>query len=476
MHKKAREATVSTVAAGVMMVAGLSLPQAALAAPFTTVAVPCSVAALAADISSAVSGEILKLAAACPYVLTAALPTITVNLTIQGNKATIERSSANGTPEFTLLRVGGSTEDSSSVLVVNNVNVSNGDPGIWLYNGALTVKGGTFSGNTTAIVNDLETDLIVTGARFTGNTTAIVNDYKSDLAVTGATFTGNTGEYGGAIQASGDASVSSSIFAGNSAEFGGAIATMSGTQTFTRCHFTGNTASAGGGALHNSADATVTDSTFTGNSAGGGGAIDNFNSSNATLTVTGSRFTSNSTQGAGGAIYNYDGALLTSDTFSKNRASLGGAFYNDWYATVDSDVFSHDAATSDGGALYSDQGTMVSGSTFTADTAMAEGGAFYVSPPFSGGPWGLSLTGGMIRGNRAGTDGGAIYNDSGSTGSVTLSGTALERNHPDNCAPAGSVPSCTTAAVTARRMSAWPVPGHQDGDIPGFERPLTTSR
>jgi hypothetical protein len=45
----------------------------------------------------------------------------------------------------------------------------------------------------------------------------------------------------------------------------------------------------------------VTDSTFTGNSAGGGGAIDNFNSSNATLTVTGSRFASNSAQAAGGS-------------------------------------------------------------------------------------------------------------------------------------------------------------------------------
>jgi predicted outer membrane repeat protein len=476
MHQKFGQAMVRTVTATAMAVAGLGLSQAALAAPRITVAVPCSPTALTADLAQAASGETLKLAASCTYVLAAALPTITVNLTIQGNHATLERSSTTGTPEFTLLRVGGSTVDSSSMLVMNNVNISNGDPGIWLYNGALSVKGGMFSGNATAIVNDLETDLTVTGSRFTGNTTAIVNDYKSDLTVTGATFTDNTGGYGGAIQASGDALVSSSTFTANSAEFGGAIATMSGTQTVSRCHFTGNIASAGGGALHNSAELTVSDSTFTSNSAGGGGAIDNFNSSNATLTVTGSRFASNSAQAAGGAIYNYDGALLTGDTFRKNSASLGGAFYNDWYATAGSDVFSRDTATSDGGALYSDQSTIVSGSTFTADTATREGGAFYVSPPFSGGTWGLRVTGGSIQGSRAGTDGGAIYNASGSTSSVTLTGTALARNHPDNCAPAGSVPSCTTAAATARRVSTWPVPSHRNGHIPGFERALHASR
>lgn len=450
MHQKFGGAAVRAVAAGAVGMAGLVLAQTALAAARTTVAVPCSTTALAADVGGAVSGETLKLAAACTYDLTSALPTLTVNLTIQGNHATLERSSVTGTPEFALLTVGGSAADSSSTLVMNNVNVRNGDPGIWLYNGALTVRGGTFSGNTTAIVND----------------------YKSNLTVTGATFSDNAGGYG-AIQADGNSSVSYSTFTGNSAEQGAAINIVSGTQTVSHCKFTDNTATAGGGALHNSADATVTDSTFTGNSAGGGGAIDNFNSSNATLTVTGSRFASNSAQAAGGAIYNYDGATLTGDTFYKDRASLGGAFYNDWYATTGTDVFSHDAATSDGGAIYSDQSTTDNGSTFTADTATTDGGAFYISPPFSGGTWGLSITGGSIQGARAGTDGGAVYNGSGSTSSVRLSGTALARNSPDNCAPAGSVAGCTASTGAVRRtLSVRSVPSHHGGRIPRFERPL----
>jgi predicted outer membrane repeat protein len=471
MHEKLGKPAMRTVTAGAMAVAGLGLAPAALAAPRTTIAVPCSATTLAADISSAVSGETLKLAAACPYVLTAALPTITVNLTIQGNKATIERSTATGTPEFTLLRVGGFTADSSSTLVMSNVNVRGGDPGIWLYNGALTVKGGTFSGNATAIVNDLGTDLIVTGGTFSGNATAIVNDYKSDLTVTGTTFTDNTGGYGGAIQASGDASVSSSTFTGNSAEFGGAIATMSGTQTVSHCHFTGNTAIAGGGALHNSADATVTDSTFTGNSAGGGGAIDNFNSSNATLTVTGSQFASNSAQASAGAIYNYDGLTLARSTFIGNNGTQGGAVDNDWYASLTGDTFTRNSASAGGGGMYADYTTTVKGSIFRRNNA-SMGGAVYSGAPWVGGASGLAISGSLIVGNLAHVDGGGIYSSGGGAG---LTRTIVTGNHPDNCVPA-SIAGCTTGTAAARRMSMWPVPSHHGGRIPGFERPLPTSR
>ena len=56
--------------------------QPALAAPAHTVNVPCAASALSAAMTGAASGETLRLAASCRYVMTAALPVITADLTI----------------------------------------------------------------------------------------------------------------------------------------------------------------------------------------------------------------------------------------------------------------------------------------------------------------------------------------------------------------------------------------------------------
>lgn len=107
------------LAAGVMaagvMAAALGSDQPALAtalgsdqparAAAPAVGVPCHTTALAAALTSATDGETLQLAATCRYVLTTALPDITVNLTITGRGATLERSDAAGTPDFSLLTV-----------------------------------------------------------------------------------------------------------------------------------------------------------------------------------------------------------------------------------------------------------------------------------------------------------------------------------------------------------------------------------
>lgn len=53
----------------------------------------------------------------------------------------------------------------------------------------------------------------------------------------------------------------------------------------------------------------------------------------------------------------------------------------------------------------------------------------------------MGVTGSRILANRAGTDGGGIY--TARDGTVTLTSTVADTNHPDNCAPADSVPNCT---------------------------------
>lgn len=65
-----------------------------------------------------------------------------------------------------------------------------------------------------------------------------------------------------------------------------------------------------------------------------------------------------------------------------------------------------------GGGLYNDFGTVgFTASTVNGNTATASGGS---------------------------ADGGGIFND----GVVTLTGTSVVANQPNNCAPPGSVPGC----------------------------------
>jgi len=127
MHEKLVRIAGRTAVACAMVTLGLGGTQAALAGSGPgVVQVPCSATALASDISNASSGETLDLAKFCTYKLTAALPGIDdLDLTIQGNQSTIERSFAHGTPDFGIFRV---THDGD--LVLNQVNVRNGDANV----------------------------------------------------------------------------------------------------------------------------------------------------------------------------------------------------------------------------------------------------------------------------------------------------------------------------------------------------------
>jgi predicted outer membrane repeat protein len=432
--------------------------QSAQAAPRGVVNVPCSAAALTAAIKAASSGETLSLAPLCSYGLTAALPPISENLTINGDHATLERSAAAGTPEFALLTVGLNHGSAIGTLATSNLNIRNGDPGINLVQGTLSVQGGTFISNTTAISSTFYTTLSVTGARFTDN----------------------TGREGGAIFSSWNTNVTDSTFTGNSALLGGAVYAQYGTQTIAHCHFAGNTATGAGGALYDDSEITMTDSTFTSNHAGAGGAITVFDPSNASLAVTGSSFVANTAQ-TGGAIFNYDSLTATDNVFTANHATQGGAVDQDWYATLTGDLFTRNAATASGGGLYAGYHTMVHDSVLTRNTAGSHGGGIYngLSSLGFGGP--LVVSRSSITGNSAGTDGGGIFSHDALGATAGVAGSTVAGNAPDNCAPPGAISGCAAMAMTRGgtglaggrnlpvlwRSAPWrSVPRHHGGHLP----------
>jgi predicted outer membrane repeat protein len=341
----------------------------------------------------------------------------------------------------------------------------------------------------------------VTGAVFTGNADGAINDggpmngLVGDVAIAGSTFIRNDGgisyeNYGGPQPGPPNSgfAVTRSAFTGNT---GGAIncPIYSFWCDFTISHssFTANSGSAidAGGFTSEPLSAnpggvviSVTDTTFTRNSSTQGGAI-NLDSGDGDVTAIRDTFAGNTaTQGGGGIYADFPGDTTVKDSlFTGNSAPAGGAINNSGTTQITGSAFRGNTASADGGALYNDTSATITGTTFTRNTAHSDGGAIYQSYnqtfPSTHLP-DLSLTRSRIRGNYAGQhggglddavlpalpdltaaaaltssqvianlagqDGGGIYNQGGA---VPLTSTLIMNNHPDNCAPTGSVPGCT---------------------------------
>lgn len=306
-------------------------PVAAQAKPAPArVNVPCDASALAAALATAHSGETLILAGGCTYQLTAALPNINdTNLTILGNGATLERSTAEGTPDFSILTVDG---DSPGALTLVGVNFVNGGGDTDYYGGAINNQGG---------------NVTVHGASFTGNQSGeyggAIFSYGT-LTLTGTSFTDNTADdyYGGAIYNEGTMKVTGAAFSQNSAEYGGAIYN-DGDATLSGDNFSQNDAYEGG-ALYNSYETTATNTSFTANSAEYGAGIyydncgdecDNVqcddHECDSSLTLKNATVTHNVASEDGGGLYDEDGLVtVNGGLISLNSASSGdgGGIYS----------------------------------------------------------------------------------------------------------------------------------------------------
>ena len=189
--------------------------------------------------------------------------------------------------------------------------------------------------------------------------------------LTDCTFTGNSADAtGGGLfmwEGTGTVRLTGCVFGGNSANGGGGMANSGGNPVLIACTFTGNTA-AGGAGMSVSGISTVINCSFNGNSnwAHYGGAIRN----NGTMTVINSSFNGNSVVFYGGAIYNWEGAVLevVNCTFSGNSSSdisgWGGAIATGTGTplgtlTVTNCVFSENSAVGQGGGIWSYANTTV---------------------------------------------------------------------------------------------------------------------
>jgi CSLREA domain-containing protein len=228
---------------------------------------------------------------------------ITSAITIQGNGATIERSTTvpcnlNGTAatgEFRIFEV-----TSSGTLTLQNVTVRNGcadgtfphffGGGIFNTGGIVTVTNSTISGN-----------------RAIEDGGGIWND-GGTVTVTNSTISSNSaGGSGGIWNDGGTVTITNSTIWGNSTDndVGGGIVNDGGTMTVTNSTISGNSALAGGGIVNGGpmTVTNITNSTISGNSAvfDGGGIL---NVGDAPMTITNSTISGNSAANTGSGIFN----------------------------------------------------------------------------------------------------------------------------------------------------------------------------
>jgi hypothetical protein len=180
------------------------------------------------------------------------------NLVIHGNGATLQRSTAGGTPAFRIFQIGAGAVVTISGLTITNGNViDNWGGGIYNDHATLTVISSTLSGNSASFGG---------GGIFNSGR----NSGSATLTVVNSTLSGNLG--GGTSGGGSGGGINNSGFLGSAA-------------------------------------LTIINSTLSSNSnvALGGGIINDGNgsSSSATLTVINSTLSGNLASDAGGGIYNY---------------------------------------------------------------------------------------------------------------------------------------------------------------------------
>lgn len=307
--------------------------------------------------------DIINLAAGKIYTLSTAnnttdgsngLPSITTNITINGNRATLQRSLISGTPRFRLLHIG-----ASGNLTINKLNLQNGltglngdyapsFPGGAIYNrGKLRLIDSAISRNDTIIDFGIYS--------FGGSGGGIFNAEAANLTLNHTIVSNNRSNTGAGIDNHGALSLVDSTVSGNSTLFecsvffsgfcgssGGGITNDAGSLLITRSSISNNTSlSSGGGISNGKGNLTLVDSLVSNNSSEHGGGISN---SGGTLTIRQSTVTNNKAQqncieshanilcgdAQGGGIFNGVGSLakVINSNIMLNMTSVHAWFDN----------------------------------------------------------------------------------------------------------------------------------------------------
>jgi CSLREA domain-containing protein len=229
-----------------------------------------------------------------------------------------------------------------------------------------------------------------------------------------------TTDGGGILINQGSLTINNSIISDNKATFGGGICNYAaGLVIMTDSTLSNNKATSYGGGIWNASVVTLTGIILTDNDAdlAGGGL---YNSSDGAVSISGGEISGN-TSDNGGGISNY-GALNIADhaTLTNNNTQIsGGGIANGGNGTVNlTDSFlSNNSALSIGGGLYSSGGQINIGNSDLVGNTAENGAGIYNLVE-------MSILGGVLSGNNAGSYGGGILN----IGTLTIAEAAIYGN------------------------------------------------
>jgi hypothetical protein len=368
--------------------------------------------------------DIINLAAGKIYTLTTVnnttdgtngLPSITSNITINGNGATLQRSVISGTPRFRLLHIG-----ASGNLTINKLKLQNGLTGL---NGdfAPSFPGGAiFNRGKLRLIDSAisRNDTYINYYVFGGSGGGIFNAEAANLTLTHSIVSNNRSSTGAGIDNHGALSLVDSTVSGNSTLFqcggyfysavcggsGGGIANDAGSLAITRSSISNNTSLSSGGGISNSkGNLTLVDSLVSKNSSEHGGGISN---SGGTLTMIKSIVASNKAQQNCNSVHSF---------LSCDEAQGGGIFNGvDSLAKVINSNIMLNTASVHPSFYGNDSGTLGGGGFFNSGVAR--------------------LTNTTVWNNQAKGEydfqrgGGGLYN----TGNLTLTHSTVSRNETEN--------------------------------------------
>jgi hypothetical protein len=291
------------------------------------------------------------------------LPEIVSHIIIDGQNATIARSDAPGTPDFSIFLVAASGD-----LILHDLSLTGGQASH--YGGAILNCGHVLLNNC----NVYENNATVGGAIYSeGDLELILSALYDNTAVSS----------GGAIHNRGTGFIHASELYENTAVNGGAVHN-DGNMDLLHATLYSNTADKRGGAIHNRGNMELLNTTLYGN------------------TVLSLDY-----EDGGGAIYN-EGATrnmkLDNSTLYDNTAVNGGAIYNDNRGNIELDYSSlyDNTAERHGGAIYNKGNMELLHSSLYGNAADQNGGAIN---NFGGD---IAITNSTLSGNQA-YEGSAIY-------------------------------------------------------------------
>ncbi|HEX6607275.1 MAG TPA: choice-of-anchor Q domain-containing protein, partial [Chloroflexia bacterium] len=329
---------------------------------------------------------------------------INASLTINGNGATIARSSASGTPEFNFFSIGEGTLTLKDLTLRNGSGtnggaIESGACNLRLIN--VTFNGNHAVGNGGALaLNSCTVDMTTvtfSDNHATGNGGALALDVNSGTTIRDSSFLNNSaGGDGGGIYNEGQLSVDNGTFRDNTAQNGGAITLdeqVDNTASITNSSFSTNTATNGGALLLRGPNTTaVGNSVLNGNHALYGGGI---YGTGIVMSVDRSLIISNTAEFQGGGIYVPGRLTVQYSTVAANIAGTGPP-----------------AAGQQGGGIYAAAGAVLACTSCTIRDNQAgdQGGGLYLARlQLDSEMTGYGITASTISGNRAVTEGGGVY-------------------------------------------------------------------